>query len=38
MEKNRIIKLFENDHDNKFKYFMPFLTAGDPNIDQFKKS
>ncbi len=37
MEKNRIIKLFENDHDNKFKYFMPFLTAGDPNIDQFKK-
>ena len=37
MEKNRIIKLFENDKDKKIRYFMPFLTAGDPNIDQFKK-
>ena len=37
MEENRIIKLFENDHDKKTKYFMPFLTAGDPNIIQFKK-
>lgn len=37
MEKNRIIELFEKDQERKGKYFMPFLTAGDPTINQFKK-
>jgi tryptophan synthase alpha chain len=32
-DENRIIKLFES---NNKKYFMPFLVAGDPDIDQFK--
>ncbi|MBD3341473.1 MAG: tryptophan synthase subunit alpha [Candidatus Lokiarchaeota archaeon] len=30
---NRINRLFK---ENKKKYFMPFLVAGDPNLDQFK--
>jgi tryptophan synthase alpha chain len=37
MEKNRILELFEQNKNNNFKYFMPFLVAGDPNIKQFKK-
>ncbi|MHA1148460.1 MAG: tryptophan synthase subunit alpha [Promethearchaeota archaeon] len=37
MEKNRIIELFERNKNNKQKMFMPFLIAGDPNIEQFKK-
>ena len=37
MEKNRIIELFKKNKDNKKKYFMPFLVAGDPNIEQFKR-
>ncbi|MHA1437557.1 MAG: tryptophan synthase subunit alpha [Promethearchaeota archaeon] len=37
MEKNRIIELFEKNQDNKKKMFMPFLVAGDPDIEQFKK-
>jgi tryptophan synthase alpha chain len=36
MEKNRIIELFKKNKDNKKKYFMPFLVAGDPNVEQFK--
>ncbi|MFX1365946.1 MAG: tryptophan synthase subunit alpha [Promethearchaeota archaeon] len=32
---NRILELFKN--NNKEKRFMPFLVAGDPNIDQFIK-
>lgn len=37
MEKNRIIELFKKNKDNKKKYFMPFLVAGDPNVEQFKR-
>lgn len=37
MEKNRIEKLFENNKHRKNGYFMPFLVAGDPNINQFVK-
>ena len=37
MDKNRILELFEKNQDKNSKYFMPFLVAGDPNIEQFKK-
>ena len=37
MTKNRILELFEKKQDKAVKYFMPFLVAGDPNIEQFKK-
>ena len=37
MTRNRILELFEKNHDKTIKYFMPFLVAGDPNIEQFKK-
>lgn len=37
MPRNRILELFEKNHDKTIKYFMPFLVAGDPNIEQFKK-
>jgi len=37
VEKNRILELLEKNKNNNFKYFMPFLVAGDPNIKQFKK-
>ena len=37
MEKNGLLELFEKNKHNKFKYFMPFLVAGDPDIKQFKK-
>jgi len=33
-ETNRILALFK---ENKQKIFMPFIVAGDPNIDQFKR-
>lgn len=36
MEKNRILELFKKNQDKSIKYFMPFLVAGDPNIEQFK--
>jgi len=35
-KKNRILELFEKNKENHIKYFMPFLVAGDPNIEQFK--
>ncbi len=37
MTRNRILELFEKNQDKSIKYFMPFLVAGDPNIEQFKK-
>jgi len=37
LEKNRILKLFEKNKVNNVKYFMPFLVAGDPNIEEFKR-
>jgi len=37
MPRNRILELFEKNQDKTIKYFMPFLVAGDPNIEQFKK-
>ncbi len=37
MKKNRIIQLFEHNDGKSTKKFMPFLVAGDPNIEQFKK-
>jgi len=33
---NRLIQLFSDENRNHKKYFMPFLVAGDPNIDEFK--
>ena len=33
---NRILELFEKNKENHAKYFMPFLVAGDPDIEQFK--
>jgi len=35
--KNRILDLFEKNHGKNTKYFMPFLVAGDPNVEQFKR-
>jgi tryptophan synthase alpha chain len=37
MEKNGILELFEKNQSKNKKYFMPFLVAGDPNIEEFKK-
>ena len=37
MTRNRILELFEKNQGKTIKYFMPFLVAGDPNIEQFKK-
>ncbi|MFX1339892.1 MAG: tryptophan synthase subunit alpha [Promethearchaeota archaeon] len=37
MKKNGLLELFEKNKHNKYKYFMPFLVAGDPDIIQFKK-
>jgi len=37
MTRNRILELFKKNQDKTIKYFMPFLVAGDPNIEQFKK-
>ena len=33
---NRILKLFKDKKRKDEKFFMPFLVAGDPNIDEFK--
>ncbi|MFX1426262.1 MAG: tryptophan synthase subunit alpha [Promethearchaeota archaeon] len=33
---NRILKLFKDEEWKDEKFFMPFLVAGDPNIDEFK--
>ncbi len=34
---NRILKLFKDEKNRNKKMFMPFLVAGDPNIEQFKR-
>ncbi|MFX1394937.1 MAG: tryptophan synthase subunit alpha [Promethearchaeota archaeon] len=34
---NRIIELFNDGSRKNQKFFMPFLVAGDPSIDEFKK-
>lgn len=34
---NRLIELFSDENRKNKKFFMPFLVAGDPNIDEFKK-
>ncbi|MHA2283498.1 MAG: tryptophan synthase subunit alpha [Promethearchaeota archaeon] len=34
---NRLLKLFNDNERKSEKYFMPFLVAGDPNINEFKK-
>ena len=34
---NRILELFLNEKKKNEKFFMPFLVAGDPNVDEFKK-
>ncbi|MFX1278423.1 MAG: tryptophan synthase subunit alpha [Promethearchaeota archaeon] len=36
IDSNRILKLFKDEKRKDEKYFMPFLVAGDPNIDEFK--
>ncbi len=36
-EKNRILELFNGKQGPKEKKFMPFLVAGDPNIEEFKR-
>jgi len=33
---NRLIQLFSDEKRAQKKFFMPFLVAGDPNIDEFK--
>ena len=33
---NRLIQLFSDEKGTHKKFFMPFLVAGDPNIDEFK--
>ncbi|MHA1988037.1 MAG: tryptophan synthase subunit alpha [Promethearchaeota archaeon] len=33
---NRLIQLFSDEKKKQKKFFMPFLVAGDPNIDEFK--
>ncbi|MFX1276331.1 MAG: tryptophan synthase subunit alpha [Promethearchaeota archaeon] len=35
-ESNRLIKLFSDENRKNEKFFMPFLVAGDPSIDEFK--
>ncbi len=37
MIRNRLLELFEKNQDKTVRYFMPFLVAGDPSIEQFKK-
>ncbi|MFX1236721.1 MAG: tryptophan synthase subunit alpha [Promethearchaeota archaeon] len=37
MEKNRIIELFNEKRKSNEKLFMPFLIAGDPTVEQFKR-
>jgi len=34
---NRILELFNDEEREKQKFFMPFLVAGDPTIDEFKR-
>jgi tryptophan synthase alpha chain len=34
---NRLIQLFSDENRMNEKFFMPFLVAGDPNIDEFKQ-
>ena len=34
---NRILELFNNEERKNENFFMPFLVAGDPNIDEFKR-
>jgi tryptophan synthase alpha chain len=34
---NRLLELFKSDKGKNRNFFMPFLVAGDPNIDEFKK-
>ena len=34
---NRLIKLISDDNRKNEKFFIPFLVAGDPDIDEFKK-
>lgn len=33
---NRLLELFKDDKKKNEKFFMPFLVAGDPSIDEFK--
>ncbi|KKL99652.1 hypothetical protein LCGC14_1812260, partial [marine sediment metagenome] len=35
-DSNRLLKLFSDENRKRDKFFMPFLVAGDPNIDEFK--
>ncbi|MCP4763512.1 MAG: tryptophan synthase subunit alpha [archaeon] len=36
-ESNRLLKIFKDEKNRNEKMFMPFLVAGDPNIEQFKR-
>ena len=36
-DSNRILTLFTDESRQNDKFFMPFLVAGDPNIDEFKR-
>ena len=36
IQSNRIMKMFNDKQNSNEKIFMPFLVAGDPNIEQFK--
>ena len=35
-DSNRLLKLFSDENRKQDKFFMPFLVAGDPNINEFK--
>lgn len=37
IDSNRILALFTDESRTTERFFMPFLVAGDPNIDEFKK-
>ncbi len=37
IQTNRILKMFNGKQNPNEKFFMPFLVAGDPNIEQFKR-
>ena len=37
IQSNRIVKMFNGKQNPNDKIFMPFLVAGDPNIEQFKR-
>jgi len=37
IQSNRIMKMFNDKQNSNEKFFMPFLVAGDPNIEQFKR-